>query len=72
MYTSFTSPALPCPGWIPPNRTALCESIAVKEKWKQGGGLSPVVGGDDQIPAQEWNICIIEMELRITHSKHSK
>ena len=27
--------------------------MAVKEKWVQGGGLSPVVGGDDQIPAND-------------------
>ena len=50
MNASFT---LPCPGWIPPNRTALCGSMAVKEKSEQGGGLSPVVGGDDQIPAND-------------------
>ena len=49
MYASFV---LPC-SCLPPNRTALCESIAVKEKLEQGGGLSPVVGGDDQMPAQD-------------------
>ena len=27
--------------------------MAVKEKLEQGGGLSPVVGGDDQIPAND-------------------
>ena len=27
--------------------------MAVKEKKAQGGGLSPVVGGDDQIPAND-------------------
>ena len=25
--------------------------MAVKEKWLQGGGLGPVVGGEDHLPA---------------------
>ena len=34
----------------PPNNTARWSSILVRVKLEQGGGLSPVVRGDDQVP----------------------
>ena len=49
MYTSLT---LPCPGWNPPNITARCWFTAVNVKWEHGGGLGPVVGGEDHLPAE--------------------
>ena len=47
MYISFT---LTRPFWYPPKSTTRWSSMAVKEKALQGGGLSPVVEGDDQLP----------------------
>ena len=48
--TEFTAP---CPGTIPAKTTARCASMAVKEKPLQGGGLSPVITGDDQTPGKQ-------------------
>lgn len=47
MYTSFI---LTRPRSYPPKNTTRWSSMAVKEKALLGGGLSPVVEGDDQMP----------------------
>jgi len=49
MYTSLT---LPCGGWYPPKKTACCLLIAVNVKPAHGGGLGPVVGGEDHLPVE--------------------
>ena len=50
MYTS--SLCLPCSGRYPPKKTACCSLIAVNVKPAHGGGLGPVVGGEDHLPAE--------------------
>ena len=40
------------PSWFPPKSTAWWLLIAVKEKEEQGGGLVPLVGGEDHVPAK--------------------
>ena len=42
----------PRPGWFPPKKTACCLLIAVNVKPAHGGGLGPVVGGEDHLPAE--------------------
>jgi len=37
-------------GVSPPNITAWSSSVTVKEKAEQGGGLDPLLGGDDHKP----------------------
>jgi len=49
MYTSLV---LPRPGWFPPKKTAWFLLIAVNVKKAHGGGLGPVVGGEDHLPAE--------------------
>jgi len=49
MYTSLT---LPRPGWAPPKKTACCSLIGVNVKLEHGGGLGPVVGGENHLPAE--------------------
>ena len=41
---------MPHSGWYPPKNTAWWLLMAVKEKPLQGGGLEPVVGGEDHLP----------------------
>ena len=53
---------LPRPGWLPPKTTALLLSTVVNEKLEQGGGLDPVMGGDDQVPGNS-EIVIIYIHL---------
>ena len=48
MYTSL----IECPAWFPPKKTACCSLIAVSVKPAPGGGLGPVVGGEDHLPAE--------------------
>ena len=43
---------LPRPGWYPPKYTALCWFTAVNVKSEEGGGLVPVVVGEDHLPAE--------------------
>ena len=40
------------PRWFPPKSTAWWLLTAVKEKEEQGGGLVPLVGGEDHVPAK--------------------
>jgi len=40
------------PAWFPPQKTACCSLIAVNVKPEHGGGLGPVVGGEDHLPAE--------------------
>ena len=49
MYTSLI---IPHPFWYPPKETACCWLIAVNVKLEHGGGLGPVVGGEDHLPAE--------------------
>ena len=49
MYTSLTFPR---PGWYPPKKTACCWFTAVNVNQAHGGGLGPVVGGEDHLPAE--------------------
>jgi len=49
MYTSLIRPRS---GLLPPKKTACCLLIAVNVKWEHGGGLGPVVGGEDHLPAK--------------------
>ena len=44
MYVSFI---VPCSLFHPPNITALLLSVEVREKSAHGGGLSPVVSGEN-------------------------
>jgi len=46
-----TSLSRPHPGWFPPKKTACSLLIAVNVKLAHGGGLGPVVGGEDHLPA---------------------
>jgi len=39
-------------GFPPPNITARCWFTAVNVKLEHGGGLGPVVGGEDHLPAK--------------------
>ena len=39
-------------GFPPPNITARCWFTAVNVKLEHGGGLGPVVGGEDHLPAE--------------------
>jgi len=48
MYTSSNSR----PSCVPPNITARCWFTAVNVKPSHGGGLGPVVGGEDHLPAE--------------------
>ena len=48
MYTSSSIR----PSCTPPNITARCWFTAVNVKWEHGGGLGPVVGGEDHLPAE--------------------
>ena len=50
MYTSLT--LAPRFGCLPPNITARCWFTAVNVKLEHGGGLGPVVGGEDHLPAK--------------------
>ena len=50
MYTSLT--LAPRFGCLPPNITARCWFTAVNVKPPHGGGLGPVVGGEDHLPAE--------------------
>ena len=49
MYTSLILLRFEFP---PPKKTACCSLIAVNVKAEQGGGLGPVVGGEDHLPAE--------------------
>ena len=51
----------PRPGWLPPKTTALFLSTVVKEKPAQGGGLDPVIGGDDQVPGNSEIVIYIHL-----------
>ena len=42
----------PCTQWFPPNITAMLWLMAVNEKKAHGGGLGPLVGGEDHSPAE--------------------
>ena len=49
MYTSLIIPRF----WFPPpKKTACCWLIAVNVKKAHGGGLGPVVRGEDHLPAE--------------------
>ena len=58
MCTSLTYPR---PGWLPPKTTALFLSTVVNEKPEQGGGLDPVMGGDDQVPGNSEIVIYIHL-----------
>ena len=47
------------PSWFPPKSTAWWLLTAVKEKSLQGGGLGPVVGGEDHLPASSKIDCLM-------------
>ena len=49
IQTSLTTPHR---GWYPPKNTACSLLIAVNVKPELGGGLGPVVEGEDQLPAE--------------------
>ena len=49
MYTSLLHPA----DKPPPNSTAMCRSIMVRDVPESGGGLVPVVGGELHRPAED-------------------
>ncbi len=49
MNASFTLHS----GWEPAKKMALSLSMAVKVKWAHGGGLSPVITGDDHSPGKQ-------------------
>ena len=51
----------PRPGWTPPKTTALFPSTVVNEKPEQGGGLGPVMGGDDQVPGNSEIVIYIHL-----------
>ena len=49
---TYVSLTFPRPGWNPPKYTALWWFTAVNVKPAQGGGLGPVVVGEDHLPAE--------------------
>ena len=49
---TYRSLTFPRPGWSPPKYTALWWFTAVNVKWEPGGGLGPVVVGEDHLPAE--------------------
>ena len=51
----------PRPGWKPPKTTALFLSTVVNEKLQQGGGLDPVMRGDDQVPGNSEIVIYIHL-----------
>ena len=64
MYTSlvFIGPCLI--GCTPPNKTAWCSSIMVKEKELQGGGLAPKTSGEDHAPNTKAKVARVFMWVR--------
>ena len=62
---SIRKPSLTTPHscWVPPKSTAFLLLMAVKVKNAQGGGLGPMVRGEDHLP--------VNCEIDILENQHS-